>query len=146
MIIFERSWRTEEVPENWKKPDVTPVFKTDKEDLGNYQPASLTPIPGKVMECLFLEAIPTHMEDNVIRSSQHALTKGKSCLTNLMAFYDEKTTWMDERAVDIVYLDVSKAFNTVSNNILIGKLKKCDLDEWTVRWIGTWINSRSQGS
>jgi len=40
------------------------------------------------------------------------------------------TSWVDDRrAVDVVYLDFSKAFDTVSNNILIGKLGKCGLDE-----------------
>ncbi|XP_030921128.1 uncharacterized protein LOC115949049 [Geospiza fortis] len=97
-------------------------------------------------EHLILEAISIHMEDKkVIRSSQHEFTKGKSCLTNLIAFYDETTTWMDEgRAVDIVYLDFSKAFNTVPHNILIGKLRKYGLDEWTVRWTENWLNGRSQ--
>jgi len=44
--------------------------------------------------------------------------------------------WVDEgRAVDVVYLDFSKAFDTVSHNILIGKLRKYGLDEWSVGWI-----------
>jgi len=37
--------------------------------------------------------------------------------------------------VDVVYLDFSKAFDTVSHNILIGNLRMCGLDEWTVTWI-----------
>jgi len=46
------------------------------------------------------------------------------------------TGWVDEgRAVDVVYLGFSKAFDTVSNNILLGKLRKCGLDEWSVKWI-----------
>jgi len=57
-IIFERSWRKGEVPEDWRKVNVTPIFeKGKKEDPGNYRPVRLTSIPGKVMEQLILEAI-----------------------------------------------------------------------------------------
>jgi len=46
--------------------------------------------------------------------------------------------------VDVVYLDLSKAFDAVSYNILLGKLRKCGLDEWSVRWIENWLNGRAQ--
>ena len=46
--------------------------------------------------------------------------------------------------MDVVYLDFSKPFDTVSHNILIGKLRKCGLDEWTVSWIENWLNGRAQ--
>ncbi|GAB0204010.1 mitochondrial enolase superfamily member 1 [Grus japonensis] len=146
-IIFERSWRTGEVPEDWRKANVTLVFKKDrKEDQGNYRPVSLTSIPGKMMEELILGVINKHVEEKkVTGSGQHGFTKGKSCLTNLIAFYDGMTGWVDEgRAVDVVYLDFSKAFDTVSHNILISKLRKCGLDEWSVRWVENWRNGRAQ--
>jgi len=55
------------------------------------------------------------------------------------------TSWVDEeRAVDVVYLDFSKAFDTVSHNILLGKLRKRGLDEWSARWIENWLNGRAQ--
>ncbi|PKU34198.1 rna-directed dna polymerase from mobile element jockey-like [Limosa lapponica baueri] len=55
------------------------------------------------------------------------------------------TGWADEgRAVDVVYLDFSKAVDTVSHSILIGKLRKYGLDEWTVRWTENWLNGRAQ--
>jgi len=78
------------------------------------------------MEQLILEVINKQVEEKkVIRSSQHGFTKGKSCLTNLTAFYSGMTGWLDEgRAVDVVYLDFSKAFDTVSYNILLRKLRK----------------------
>ncbi|KAJ7410615.1 RNA-directed DNA polymerase from mobile element jockey-like protein [Pitangus sulphuratus] len=98
------------------------------------------------MDHLILEAISILIKDKkVIRSSQHGFTKGNSCLTKLIAFYNETVTWVDEgRAVGSVYLDFNKAFNTVSQNILIGTLRKCELDEWTVGWIENWLNGRSQ--
>ncbi|GAB0204028.1 mitochondrial enolase superfamily member 1 [Grus japonensis] len=86
------------------------------------------------MEQLILGVINKHVEEKkVTGSGQHGFTKGKSCLTNLITFYDGMTGWVDEgRAVDVVYLDFSKAFDTVSHNILVSKLRKCGLDEWTV--------------
>jgi len=130
------------VPEDWRNVSVTPVFKKGKkEDPGNYRPVSLTAVPGKVMEQLILDVISKQVEEKkVIRSSQHRFTKGKSCLTNLIAFYDGMTGWIDEgRAVDVVYLDFSKAFDTVCHSILTGKLRKCGLDECTVRWTENWL-------
>jgi len=98
------------------------------------------------MEQLILDVIIKQVEEKVIGISQHGFTKGKSCLTShLIAFCDGMTSWVGEgRAVDVVYLDFSKAFDTVSHNILTDKLRKCGLDEWTWRWIENWLNGRIQ--
>ncbi|GAB0202578.1 mitochondrial enolase superfamily member 1 [Grus japonensis] len=132
---------------SWRKASVTLAFKKGKkEDPGNYRPVSLTSIPGKVMEQLILGVINKHVEEEkVIGRGRHGFTRRKSCLTNLIAFYDGMTGWVDEgRAVDVVYLVFSKAFDTVSHNILVSKLRKCGLDEWTVRWVENWLNGRAQ--
>ena len=55
------------------------------------------------------------------------------------------TAWADKgRAVGVVYPDFSQAFDTVSHYILTGKLRKCELDEWTVRWAESWLNGRAR--
>ncbi|PKU41409.1 rna-directed dna polymerase from mobile element hypothetical protein [Limosa lapponica baueri] len=62
--VFEKSWRTGEVPEDWRKTNVMPVFEKDmKEDPGNRKPVSLSFIPGKVMEQLTLDVISKHVEE-----------------------------------------------------------------------------------
>ncbi|CAM4609125.1 unnamed protein product [Caretta caretta] len=98
------------------------------------------------MEQVLKESILKHLEERkVIRNSLHGFTKGKSCLTNLIVFYDEITGSVDEgKSVDVLFLDFSKAFDTVSHSILAGKLKKYGLDAWTIRWIESWLDHRVQ--
>ncbi|KAK4828570.1 hypothetical protein QYF61_027660 [Mycteria americana] len=117
-----------------------------KEDPGNYRPVSLTSVPGKLMEQIILSAITQHVENNQgIKPSQHGFRKGRSCLTNLISFYDKVTPLVDEgKAVDVVYLDFSKAFDTVSHSILLEKLAAHGLDGCTHHWVKNWLDGRAQ--
>ncbi|KAK4815562.1 hypothetical protein QYF61_004079 [Mycteria americana] len=146
-IIYQQPWLTGEVPADWRLANVTPIFKKGrKEDPGNYRPVSLTSVPGKLMEKIILSAITRHVENNQgIRPSQHGFRKGRSCLTNLISFYDKVTRLVDEgKAVDVVYLDFSKAFDTVSHGILLEKLAAHGLDGCTLRWVKNWLDGRAQ--
>ncbi|CAM5138247.1 unnamed protein product [Eretmochelys imbricata] len=98
------------------------------------------------MEQVLKKSILKHLEERkVIRNSQHGFTKGKSCLTNLIAFYDEIAGYVDEgKAVDALFLDFSNAFDTVAHSILASKLKEYGLDEWTIRWIESWVDCWSE--
>lgn len=66
--------------------------------------------------------------------SQHGFTKGKLSLTNLIACYNEMTSWVDKgRAMDVVYLDLNKALDIVFCNIFIDKVMKYGLKKWATK-------------
>ncbi|GAB0186487.1 mitochondrial enolase superfamily member 1 [Grus japonensis] len=98
------------------------------------------------MEQITLSAITQHVQENqVIRCSQHGFTKCRSSLTNLMSLYDEVTCLVDEgMAADIVYLDFSKAFGTVSHSTPLEKLAAYGLNGCMLCWIKNWLNGQAQ--
>uniref|UniRef100_A0A669R178 Reverse transcriptase domain-containing protein n=1 Tax=Phasianus colchicus TaxID=9054 RepID=A0A669R178_PHACC len=145
--IYQCSWLTGEVPEDWRLADVIPLYKKGhREDLGNYRPVSLTSVPEKVMEQILLGGITRHVHRvQGIRPSQHGFMKGRLCLTNLISFYDWVTRLVDEgKAFDVVYLDFSKASDTISHRILLRKLAVCGLDRYTLLWVRNWLEECAQ--
>lgn len=74
------------------------------------------------MKQLILETISRHVEEKKIIRNQHEF-KGQPWLTNLLSFYNEVISLMDEgEAEDIVFLDFSK--DSAPRKILTEKLSK----------------------
>uniref|UniRef100_K7F0M3 Reverse transcriptase domain-containing protein n=1 Tax=Pelodiscus sinensis TaxID=13735 RepID=K7F0M3_PELSI len=98
------------------------------------------------MEQVIKEIICKHLKGGkVIGNSQHGFVKNKSCQINLIAFSYRITSLVDKgEAVDVVFLDFSKAFDMVSHDILINKLGKYNLDGATIRWVHNWLDNHSQ--
>ncbi|KAK4807040.1 hypothetical protein QYF61_018381 [Mycteria americana] len=138
-IIYQQSWLTGEVSDDWRLANVTPIYRKGwKEDPGNYRPVSLTSVLGKIMELFILTVLNRHVQANQgIRPSQHGFRKGRSCLTNLISFYDKVTRLVDE-------CRLHKAFGTVSHSILLEKLAAQGLDRCTLRWVKNWLDGQAQ--
>lgn len=146
-ILFSQSLETGEVPKDWRTADVVPLYKSgNKEEAGNYRPVSLTSVVGKIMEALLKERLVEHLVVNGLQDPrQHGFTRGRSCQTNLVEFFDWVTREVDQgRAVDMAYLDFSKAFDTVPHRRLLHKLGNMGVGRTVVWWVGNWLGGRTQ--
>jgi len=146
-LIFRKSLATGEVPEDWRRANVTPIFKKGTHaDPGNYRPVSLTSVCCKVMESLIRDRLMGHlMGNNLIEKSQHGFMPGKSCTTNLLEFLEEVTKAVDAgQPVDVVYLDFAKAFDKVPRKRLMEKLRAHGVAGNIHRWIRNWLSGRQQ--
>ncbi|PKU47141.1 rna-directed dna polymerase from mobile element jockey- hypothetical protein [Limosa lapponica baueri] len=75
-------------------PQESQTLEGKKEKPRKPQASHPSSIPGKVMEQFIVDVIFKHVEEeNVVGSGQRGFTKGKSCLTNLIAFYDSMAGW-----------------------------------------------------
>ena len=145
--VFNLSLKEGVVPFEWKEANIIPLFKKGSRNKSeNYRPVSLTSVICKLLERL----IKDHMVDFLVKhkllnSSQHGFLKARSCLTNMLCFWEEITKWIDVGSpVDIIYLDFQKAFDKVPHQRLLLKLKAHGIGDSITDWIEQWLTDRRQ--
>ena len=146
-ILFRKSIESSKVPEIWKYANVTPIFKKGSKSLAsNYRPVSLTSIVCRLLESLIVDDIRKHLRDyKLILDTQHGFVEKKSCLSNLLSFLEEVTNYVDQgHPVDILYLDFSKAFDSVPHQRLLSKIRAHGIGNVLVDWIEDWLSGRKQ--
>ena len=110
------------VPSQWKTAYITPVFKSgNRTNPSNYRPVSLICCACKLMESCIREVIWNFWtERSLINASQFGFTPLSSSTIQLLKFMEDLTSAVDSKNwTDVVYLDFSKAFNSVPHNRLL---------------------------
>ena len=85
------------------------------------------------------------VKHKLINPFQHGFLKARSCLTNVLCFFEEITKWVREWSpVDVIYLDFQKAFDKVPHQRLILKLKSHGMGNSIINRIEQWLTGRRQ--
>jgi len=144
--IFEQSYESGTLPDEWRTAHIVPIFKKgNRTDPANYRPVSLTCVPCKIMETIIKENLVKFWEDNdTFCKEQHGFTRGKSCLTNLLETLENWTRALDEGyGLDVIYLDYRKAFDSVPHRRLLEKLKGLGIKGKLLQWLESFLTSRT---
>lgn len=147
MIIYKKSLATATVPLSWKLAKVLPFFKAGcKSSPANYRPISLTSHSCKILEHVIYKHIVEFLEaNNILNQFQHGFRRGFSTITQLTEFSHDVIEAIDSGyQVDAIFIDLSKAFDTVLHSKLLLKLNFILKNPLLVGWISSFLSHRSQ--
>ena len=146
-FIFQQSLDESYLPEDWRRADITPIFKKgSKAEPSNYLPVSLTTVLCKHLEHMIDSQMMSHFDSHgVLPDCQHAFRKMRSCETQLITtLHDPATNHNKSITTDIAVLDFSKAFDVVPHQHLLLKLDYYGIRNKTLDWIRAFLTQRQQ--
>lgn len=146
-LIFSKSLNDCQVPSEWKIAKILPIHKSgDSSCPSNYRPISITCTSCKILEHIILKSLTEYVEKNaVLHSNQHGFRRGLSTVTQLVETLHDLANGINEQSqVDVIFLDLSKAFDRVSHPKLILKLTRILGNGPMTKWIESYLTDRYQ--
>ena len=138
--IFAKSLEIGIIPNNLKIAKIVPVYKSrDHNLLTNYRPSSVLPCFSKILEKLVYNRMMEHLQEcNILHEHQYGFRKKYS---TDMAIH----TTFNNNEYDLgIFLDLSKAFDTVNYDILLQKLSHYGFSGTTLIWFYNYVHNRQQ--
>ena len=145
--IFNLTFSTGIIPDNLKVALITPIFKPDDAmKFENYRPISVLVFFSKLLETLMINRLSKFIDKNKILSKhQYGFREERSTEHALIDFIDKITKAIDEGKYSIgIFLDLSKAFDTIDHKILIRKLEHYGIRGVVKDWFENYLYNRKQ--
>ena len=146
-IIFNDCIQEKVFPTILKDAPITPIFKKgDVSVLTNYRPISVTPIFAKVFERLLLNQLVEYLEKFALLNKKQFGFQSRKSSTDAVLFFIEKIIGILEKNNDTgaVFLDLAKAFNSISHEIFLKKAENIILSQSTILLLKSFLENRTQ--
>ena len=143
--MFQNSYDTGIVPSDWKRANITPIYKKDdKKDPENYCLVSLVSILCKIMESIIKYHFLKYLKDNnILSNKQYGFLPGRSTVLQLLNVLHQWTEAIDNVLhVDVIYCDFMKAFDKVLHKRLLKVLKYYCITSEIVDWTESFLIKR----
>ncbi|MDQ5930176.1 MAG: hypothetical protein QG594_1963 [Bacteroidota bacterium] len=145
--LFNLCLEKSEIPIDWKMAYITPIYKGKgiRSDLNNYRPISVISPIAKVFEILVAKKMKHYLESNgILHDSQFGFRAGRSCELALNTIVEDWREDLDDnREVVAVFLDLSKAFDTVDHQLLLKKMHFYNFSSKFVKLITNYLTDRA---
>ncbi|XP_057299399.1 uncharacterized protein LOC130630019 [Hydractinia symbiolongicarpus] len=145
--IINLSLQTATVPTEWKIAKVTPIYKGgDTKDCGNFRPISVLPVLSKILEKAVHKQLIDYLENHKLLSEhQFGYRRRRSTELATMLLADSIRKEVDNgNLVGVLYIDLSKAFDTLNHPALLEKLSSCGINGTTHEWFSDYLFNRKQ--
>ena len=146
--LWELSFEKGVVPKCMKNSLVVPTLKPgcDRADPGSYRPLSMTSHIIKTFERIIKEFLQSHLETyGLLSDFQHGFRTNRSCLSQLLVFNEKILQILEEGDnADVIYLDLSKAFDRVDVGVLAHRLKASGIRGKMGKWLINFLSDRKQ--
>jgi hypothetical protein len=144
--LFNQCIEHATIPDEWKLAHVTPIFKGkgSKSLIDNYRPISVLSPVSKVFETLIASQMKNYLENNnLLSDNQFGFRPRRSCELALNTMIEDWRQALDLKDhLVAVFLDLSKAFDTVDHLLLLKKLSYYDFDVTVISLLTSYLKNR----